>query len=499
MKVLVRALPGFLSWGFLIFLFLSIFWNPAISAVIIISFNLYWLLRMSYLTVLLLMGHMKLHAEERWDWLEKAQSVKSQYGSYADIYHAVLFPVYKEPYETMEASIHAVAVSRYDLKKIVIVIAVEERGGAPVYESALRLKAKYEDIFKALIISVHPDGLPGEERVKGANASWAAQALERWVKQEGISKDHVILSCFDADTVCGRQYFACLTHAFLTHPDPHQASFQPIPVYHNNIWHAPSFARVVEISSSFWQFVQSMRRDRLVTFSSHSMSFKTLCDIDFWPRDMVSDDSAIYWRALLHFDGDYHVVPIHVTVSMDVAFDKGFLKTIINQYKQKRRWAWGIENFAMFVEGITKPNRMPFAQKVKKIFQLLEEHFTWATWAVVLVFVSPLPVLLGGIAFQNSVIGYNLTMITRILLGITSLSMAVCIIVSFSMLPPKPKDVPSYRLLTMCTQWLFIPFVSAFIGSLPALDAQTRFMIGQKLPFWVTPKKRFAKSKAPNA
>ena len=77
-----------------------------------------------------------------------------------------------------------------------------------------------------------------------------------------------------------KEYFGCLSYHFLTSPKPHQASYQPIPVYNNNIWQAPSFARLVEISSSFCQMIESMRLEKFVTFSSHSMSFKTLVDID---------------------------------------------------------------------------------------------------------------------------------------------------------------------------------------------------------------------------
>jgi len=42
----------------------------------------------------------------------------------------------------------------------------------------------------------------------------------------------------------------------------------------------------------------------------------------------------------------------------------------------------------------------------------------------------------------------------------------------------------------MIFQWLLIPLVSALIGSLPALDAQTHLMLGKYLEFYSTPKRR---------
>jgi len=66
-------------------------------------------------------------------------------------------------------------------------------------------------------------------------------------------------------------------------PDRLCASFQPVPVYHNNIWHVPGFARVVETGSSFYQLIECTNPEKLVTFSSHSMSFKALVEVNYWP------------------------------------------------------------------------------------------------------------------------------------------------------------------------------------------------------------------------
>ena len=52
------------------------------------------------------------------------------------------------------------------------------------------------------------------------------------------------------------------------------------------------------------------------------MSFKALVEIGYWPVDMISDDSSIYWKAYIHYPGGYTVVPMLVTVSMDLAQDE---------------------------------------------------------------------------------------------------------------------------------------------------------------------------------
>ena len=80
------------------------------------------------------------------------------------------------------------------------------------------------------------------------------------------------------------------------------------------------------MGSSFSQLTQSTDPSALVTFSSHSMSFKALVEIDYWPVDMISDDSAIYWKAYIHYAGAYTVVPMLVTVSMDLAQDENVVE-----------------------------------------------------------------------------------------------------------------------------------------------------------------------------
>ncbi len=175
-----------------------------------------------------------------------------------------------------------------------VMYAVEEKAPKETKDAIEQLVKEHKSNFLELRMVIHPDNLSGESRVKGANASFAARKAGEILTSRKIPFENVIVSCFDSDTVVDTHYFACLTYNFMITPDRTHASFQPIPLYNNNIWDAPWFTRVMEVGSSFFQLIEATNPEKLVTFSSHSMSFKALTEIDYWPKDMISDDSAVF-------------------------------------------------------------------------------------------------------------------------------------------------------------------------------------------------------------
>ncbi|MDO8525358.1 MAG: glycosyltransferase family 2 protein [Candidatus Omnitrophota bacterium] len=490
-KRLFEIIPGLLTWTTLGGLFILAFIRPLWVAIFVITFDLYWVIRISYLTFLLVFAYRRLGKEKKMDWLKESKDAGCVDGlEYKNIYHAILFPAYREGLDILAPSIDALEKANYPKDKIIVVLSVEERAGEDIWKNAGVLKEKYKTHFFHFIVTRHPDNIKGEVKVKGANAAWGAKALKEFIDSKGIDYEHVIISCFDADTCAEREYFGCLAYHYITNPRRTHSSYQPIPVYNNNIWHARSIARILELGSSFMQMIETMRVEKFVTFSSHSMSFKTLVDVGYWPVDMISDDSVIYWKCFLYFDGDYTVIPMYVTVSMDVATEKGIIPTIIKQYKQKRRWAWGVENFPYVMLGFMENNRIPLMKKIRRAFNILESHYTWAVWAIIITFIAPLPLLFGGVLFRQTAIGYNLPSVAAALFRVSLFTIFVCMFISVKLLPPRPKDVKPQKRVIMFVQWLFSPIVAALLGSTPAIDAQTRLMLGKYMQFYVTSKSR---------
>ena len=236
--------------------------------------------------------------------------------------------------------------------------------------------------------------------------------------------------------------------------------------------------------------MQQARPERLTTFSSHSMSFKSLVEVDFWQTNIVSEDSRIFWNSLLRFNGDYRVIPLFYPVSMDANLASTFTNTAKNVYRQQRRWTWGVENIPYILFGFLKNKYIPLKQKLHIIFVQLEGFWSLATNPLLIFLLGWLPLILGGQEFNTAIIAYNLPRITRTLMTIAMLGLIGSAIISIKLLPPRTKEKPRFWWASMTLQWLLIPITIIFFGSIPGLDAQIRLMLGKYMGFWVTPKHR---------
>lgn len=525
---LFEIIPGTLSWLILLSMCALSFYKPLISAIVIIAFDLYWIVRIFYLNIFLIFSYMRLSAEKKTNWAQRLKELdniehyekgfKNNYARLSlkekisflihqkeiellrksrlslmpwdSVYHLVIIPVVKESREIVEVGLKSLVSGSFACKRMLMIFALEERAQENIKTDVWRMQSKYKNNFYDLLVVTHPVDLPGEARVKGANATYAAQKAAEYFKEKDIPYENVIVSCFDADTVVTPEYFSCLTYYYIVTPHRTRASFQPIPVYHNNIWEAPSFARVLDIGSSFFQLVEATNPEKLVTFSSHSMSFKALVEIGYWPLDIISDDSAIFWKAFIHFDGDYRVVPIYTTLSMDITVGKTRWETFKNVYKQKRRWAWGIENFPIVMRAFLKAENISLYKRLKHAFKLLEGHISWATWPFILTIVGWLPALFAEREFVNSIVYFSTARIRGTIFSLASIALLNCIFLSMLLLPKQKIRFRFFKKLKHTIEWVFIPLISVFLSAIPALDAQTHLMLGKYMEFWVSVKKR---------
>jgi len=485
---LLEILPGAASWLTLIGVVLLSNYAPFIAAYFIIGFAIYWVLKTGFLSYHLRYNWKRLRHHMSLDWAHLIERF-----TYDHMYHMVILPFYKEPQSVVDATLASLAASRYDLKSIIVVLAAEERAGAEAQAVARAMEEKYGPQFGAFLTTTHLADVPGEMAGKGSNAAFAAEeARVKILDVHGIRYNHTLVSIFDIDTVLYPDYFNCLIWHFMTAPRPLKSSFQPVPVFNNNIWEAPALARVVAMSSTFWEMVQQERPERMATFSSHSVSFQALYEVGYWQKNMVSEDSRIYWNLMLANDGEYDVIPLSYPVSMDANVAGSLWGTMKNIYKQHRRWTYGVENFCYIVYHFTKNKKIPLRKRIVVGLQQAEGYWSLVTNPIMLFILGWAPIFLGTREFHQTVLSYNLPILVRDLLTIAMFGLVVSSIISLTMLPPRPKEKSRLRYIVLAVQWILVPVTMIIFSAIPGLDAQTRLMFGRYMGFWVTPKTRTA-------
>lgn len=484
---LFEMLPAAFSFGTLgVLVFLS-FVAPSLVAYFTIGFAAYWLFKTAFLSIHLRHNFIRLKNHTQMDWCTRLESVKV-----GDIYHIVIFPYYREPYEVLVESIRAIAKTHFPKKQIAIVLAAEERVGEEARTVARRIHDEFRDTFLDIITTIHPQNLPGEIPGKGSNIAWAAkEATARIADARGLAYGKTLVSAFDSDTQVYPQYFECLTWYFATAERPHRSSFQPVPLYNNNIWSAPMLSRILGYSSTFWQMIQQERPERLATFSSHAIPLSALVEVGYWQKNMVNEDSRIFFNLFMHYDGDYRVIPMSYPVSMDANVGASWLQTVVHLYRQHLRWMYGsAENIPYLLYHFMKNPRIPFIKKARLLIVHIEGAWSLAVQPIVLLVVGWLPLLVGGAGFNQTVLSYNLPLVSSWFLTAAMFGLVLLAMYSVRLMPKRPQNESVFKTGLLLAQWLLVPITMVIFSAIPGLDGQLRLALGRYLGFWVTPKQR---------
>lgn len=484
---LYEIIPGALVWLTLVLSLVFSYYRPLWMVYFIIVYDLYWLFRVVYYLPFVFISWLTYKRDLKKDWLAMAQALPRC----DKVYHVIFLPTYNEDLLVLQDCFESLLKSTYPKDKMMVVLGGEERKEDSFWPKAQAIKQKYGDKFFDLLTTVHPKDLPGEIPGKGSNVNWMGHRVLDRVHELGIDVDDVIVSSFDVDTVTHSQYFACVTYKFLTVENPHCSSYQPVVLYNNNLWESPSPVRVAMFGTTFWLMTELSRAEGMMTFSSHSMTLRMLVDVDFWQKDIVSEDSRIFLQGLVHYHGDYRVTPIYLPVSMDTVMSGSYSQALMSLYKQQRRWAWGVENFPFMVKAFSRDKLMPWMVKVSFLWKQLEGMYTWATVPLLIFLLGRLPFWLAPEVFRSYAIFQNTPFTLELLMRFAMIGVFASAILSATLLPARPNHVPRWQTLIVTVfQWMLLPVTFVIFGAIPAIDAQTRMMLGKgRLGFNVSPKR----------
>ncbi|MDO8513903.1 MAG: glycosyltransferase family 2 protein [bacterium] len=488
---LLEIFPGLLTWStFILPVILSFIW-PMVVSVFILFYAIYWLLKTFILSVHLIIGYTRFKKDVKIDWAKKCEA------DFPDVwqnyFHMAVIATYKEELPTLQETFNALAKSNYPKDRIIVVLGTEERDLEKAARIIKQLQEEFGNTFYKFYATVHPKDIPGETKGKGSNITYAIrQAKNDIVDKNKIPYEKIIVTSLDSDHRVDKQYFACVTHTYLSTPDPVHKSFQPIPLFFNNIWQTSFPMRLIALGSSFWQLVEATRPYRLRNFASHAQSFQGLVETDFWSVTSIVEDGHQYWRSFFKFKGNYSVVPIFTPIYQDAVLGENYKQTIAEQYLQKRRWAYGCSDIPFAIQAAWKDHEIPFFSKWVQILRLIEGHYSWATASLVLATVGWMPIIL-NYEYRSTVLAYNFPYYLRYVLYAAMLGMIISLTIS-TLLVPRPHHNRRLSYLRLISEWLLTPIImpltNIIFGSLPAIDSQTRIMIGKYLgEFRVTYKK----------
>lgn len=415
----------------------------------------------------------KWHTENIAEWRSDTALVRP-----SELLHAVIIATYNESREVLEPTIQSLIASNYDMKKVIFVLAYEERGGKHIQQQAEELIRDYGATFKYAWAIKHPHDLPGEIRGKGGNITYAGRILKERLEAEGIDPLNVLVTTLDADNRPDPNYLPALSYVYCIVPDPKYLSIQPISMYTNNIWDAPAPMRVVATGNTFFNIVLALRPHMLRNFSAHAQSLAGLIETDFWSVRTIVEDGHQFWRSYFRFDGNYRVIPLYVPIYQDAVLADGYFKTIKAQFIQLRRWTYGASDIAYVVtKGWFESNRVPKWDLLAKTGRLIEGHITWAVGALISATAGFIPALVN----RNSYAANELPIIVSHIQTIALIGLSASLFVCLKTLPPKPARYRHHRTLFMVVQWVFLPVTTIVFGSFAALNSQTRLIFKRYL------------------
>jgi len=480
----LEILPGFFSWNMILFPYWGILVIPEAVAYFILAFNIYWFYQSLQIAVTAFISHIRIQAAINYDWFGDLKAFPDA----KKVKNIVIIPTYKEPLHILERTLNSLAKQTLTSKQIYPVLAMEKKEPKEDRRQKVKvLRTKFKGSFGGLYVTVH-ELIPGEAVGKASNERHAAT----WFKKNIIDRNKwdmnylTVTSC-DADHKYHPNHFAYLTYKFLDNPERYNYFWQPAIMFYNNIWELPAITRVPNALGSIWNLSQLPRKDRLINQQNYSLSFKLLDEVGYWDADKIPEDWGIFFKAYYKKRGKIEVEPLYIPLHADAAQSSSRWKTLVNQYEQYKRWAWGVSDDPWIIKSYLTTPGVNFWDKTMRLFYVIWSHFMWpVNWFIITIGLT-LPTLLNP-RFGRTTLGYTVPKLSGTILTICLFFLIIMLFLDFAYKPKRPKEVPVWRAVLVPFEFVLMPIAGFFFSALPGLDAHTRLMLGKYLEYRVTEK-----------
>ena len=486
-----EAAPGLITWVVLLWPFYTpmLFGsNGAFAvAIVVLAFDVYWLIRAAFLIrgIWGTYGHMR--RDMATDWLRRCRDWEGVAGAPRplDFIHLAIIPTYTEPYHVLERTVQAIVDANYpdQLKMVAIITRETDKQG---WDNVARLREK----FGSRLLAFHhvKDPLePGIVVGKSAAMNWGGRWMVRVLTEGGHDLQRILVTDLDSDYRVHPEYFGWISWHHATEPLRDFKIWQPVPLFHNNIWQVPTAVRVMSGSTTQWQMFLHSQPHRLVAFSSYTCSLQFIRDIGYWDKDVIPEDSRFYWKAFFTFGARFSVKSVFLPIYGDSPVGRDYASTHLSQYNQIKRWAWGITDVPYVLQRLFAHPEIPLRLRLHRFTNLFLMHLNWIFLPILLMFGASIPIWT-SVDFSITDLGTNLWLYSSLILSATLSTVIFLIYLEIRMLPPKPASWGRLRRALVSLQYFSYPAVGLVLSVLPALEAHTRLLLGRYLEYRVTEK-----------
>jgi cellulose synthase/poly-beta-1,6-N-acetylglucosamine synthase-like glycosyltransferase len=415
---------------------------------------------------------------------KKLEKVKV-YNNWEEIQHIIIIPHVKEPEHILRETLDNLRKQNFPLDQINIVLAAESRdpNGLPLSK---KLAKDYKGVFNNIWVSNHV--LTDEEIVgKSSNMKAGGKVAYEAVTKLGWDLKKTLVTSCDADSKLPEQYYSYVTYEYVTTEHAHFKFFNAAMVFYNNIWRLPFYARVKNSMSTLISVSRLPRTDKLIPFSTYSTSFWMIKQIGFWTPWVTPEDFHLFLKAQFKFGGIVSTKPIYLRIMSDAAEGRTHKDTILNNYKQERRWQWGISDDGWVLQNVFynfwKHDFVTIYRALHSVF----DHVMAPVIGILLVVGGNIPPLINP-DFTTTVLGARLPQVSSSIITISLVFMIFLILIDVHFKPKRTGIWYPLGLMLQILEWLFLPFASFFLAVLPGIEANTRLLFGKYLEYYVTKK-----------
>lgn len=455
---------------------------PGLLGAVLLLFSGYWFLRTLSVAIGAALTSRRLQWAMRADWRAAGERLPG----WAGLHHLVIVPTYGEPVAVLSVTLHHLAAQDFPRDRVHVVLAFEARDRqAP--RRRRELQERFRGAFAHLWATFHEDR-PGEVRGKSSNLAHAARwAYAQLVERLGIPAESVLVTVCDADARLHPRYLSALSVTALDDPDRHFHLYQPAIFFYANLWRLPVLARVANAIYSMIELSKLALPARLIIQSTYSVPLATVAAVGFWDVDVVPEDSRLFFKTFFTLGERVRVVPVHLPVWCDAAEGATPWQTLLSQYHQARRWAWGVSDVPYVLLEAWRQRQIPFWLRWRRVASFVADHFLWAAhWFLIVLGMNLAPLL--APAYFQSPAGRALFELSGVLLALCTPCLLGLALTDLQLRPPHPTRPDWSARLGELLALLLLPVTGLLLTSLPAVDAHLRLLLGRRLSYQVTRK-----------